>query len=122
MRCAYATVDLDGQVGVGVGVALEVLNSFVWLYTWPAVSTLNMVAGSGIPFVRKHMISVLASDTRRPNPAHTTMTIPIIFLSLSGDCETIPVLLAYSMPQGDVARAGSLVAASPAPPRPRFPP
>ena len=27
-------------------------NPFVWLYTWPAVSTLNMVVASGIPFVR----------------------------------------------------------------------
>ena len=81
---------------------------------------LNMVAGSGIPFVRKHIISVLASDTVRPNPAHTTMTIPILFLSVSGDCETIPVLSAYIMPQGDVARVGSLAAASPAPPAPVF--
>ena len=47
-------------------------NSFVWFYTWAAASTLNMAADSGIPFARKHMFSVLASDTVRPNAAHTT--------------------------------------------------
>ena len=57
---------------------------------WPAASTLNMVVDSGIPFARKHMVSVLVSDTVRPNAAHTTTITPIIFLSCSGDCETIP--------------------------------
>ena len=61
---AYAPVDLDGQVGIVVDVPPEASNSFVWLYTWPAVSKLNMAVDSGIPFLRKHMISVLASDTR----------------------------------------------------------
>ena len=57
-------------------------NSFVWLYTWPAASTLNVAVISDIPFVRKHRIFVLASDTVRPNTAHTTTTItPSIFLS-----------------------------------------
>ena len=28
-------------------------NSFVWLYTWPAASTLNMAVDSDIPFARK---------------------------------------------------------------------
>ena len=46
-------------------------NSFVWLYTWQAASTLNVAVDSGIPFARKHMSSVLASDTVRPNAAHT---------------------------------------------------
>ena len=46
--------------------------------------------GLGSPFARKHMISVLASDTVRPNAAHTTTITPIIFLSCSGDCETTP--------------------------------
>ena len=46
---------------------LRYTNSFVWLYTWPTVSTLNVAVDSGIPFARKHMISVLASDTVRPN-------------------------------------------------------
>ena len=58
-------------------------NSFVWLYTWPAASTLNVVVDSGIPLVRKYMISVLVSDTAKPNVA-------IIFLGFSGDCETTP--------------------------------
>ena len=40
------------------------------------------------PSARKHMISVLASDTVRPNAAHTTTITPIIFLNCSGDCET----------------------------------
>ena len=45
--------------------------------------------GGGL--VRKHMVSVLASDTVRPNAAHTTTIIAsIIFLSCSGDCETTP--------------------------------
>ena len=60
-------------------------NSFVWLYTWPVASTLNMAVDSGIPFVCKHMISILASDTVRSNAAHTTTITPIIFLSCSGD-------------------------------------
>ena len=63
-------------------------NTFVWLYTWPAASTLNMAVDSGIPFVGKHIISVLASDTVRPNAAHTTTITPIIFLSCW--CETTP--------------------------------
>ena len=66
------------------------INSLVWLYTWPAASTLNVAVDSGISFARKHMISVLASDTVRPNAAHTTTITFIIFLSCSGDCETTP--------------------------------
>ena len=59
--------------------------SFVWLYTSPAASTLNMLVASGIRFVRKHMIFVLASDdTVRPNPAHTS------------DCQTTPASSALS--------------------------
>ena len=65
-------------------------NSFVWLYTWPAASTLNMAVDSGVPFAHKHMISVLASDTVRRNTAHTTTITPIIFLSCSGDCKMTP--------------------------------
>ena len=65
-------------------------NSFVWLYTWPAASTLNVAVDSGIPFVRKHMISVLAADTVRLNAVHTTTITPVIFLGCSGDCETTP--------------------------------
>ena len=51
-------------------------NSFVWLYTWPAASTLNMAVDSSIPFARKHITSVLAPDTLRPNAAHTTTITP----------------------------------------------
>ena len=65
-------------------------NSFVWLYTWPAASTLNVTVDSGILFARKHMISVLASDTVRPDAAHTTTITPMIFLSCLGDCQTTP--------------------------------
>ena len=65
-------------------------NSFVWFYTWPAASTLNVAVDPGIPFARKYMISVLASDTVRPNAANTTTISSIIFLSCSGDCETTP--------------------------------
>ena len=46
-------------------------NSFAWLYTWPAASTLNVAVDSGIPFARKHMISVLASDTVRGQTPRT---------------------------------------------------
>ena len=42
-------------------------------------------------FVRKHFVSVLASDTMRPNATHTTTTAPIIFLSCTDDCATTPV-------------------------------
>ena len=56
-------------------------NSFVWLYTRPAASTLNMAVDSGISFTRKHMISVLTSHDHDH---------PIIFLSCSGGCETTP--------------------------------
>ena len=69
-------------------------NSFDWLYTWPVASTLNVAVDSGIPFARKYMISVLASDTVRPNAAHTTTITPIISLSCSGDLETTPALSA----------------------------
>ena len=57
-RVAYAPVDLDGQVGVVVVVP-------------PAVN--EIVRLDIIPLVRKHMISVLASETVRPNAAHTDL-------------------------------------------------
>ena len=53
-----------------------------------------MAADSGNLFVRKHIISVLASDTARPTVTYTTMITLIIFLSCSGDCETPLALLA----------------------------
>ena len=66
------------------------MNSSVWLYIWSAASTLNMAVDSGTCFVRQQMISVLASDTVRPNAAQTNTGTPVIFLSFSGDCETTP--------------------------------
>ena len=87
---AYAPVDLDGKVGIVVDASPEVYNSFVWLYTWPAASTLNMSMDSGIPFARKHIISVLASNAVRPDATHTTTITPIIFPKYSGDLETTP--------------------------------
>ena len=73
----YAPVDRDGQVGIVVDIPPEVYKLVrVVLYTWPAVSTLNMAVDSDIPFARKHMISVLASNTARPNAAHSTPISP----------------------------------------------
>ena len=51
-----------------------------------------MAVDSGIPFARKHMISVLASDMARTNAAHMTTITPIIFLSCSGDCESCDII------------------------------
>ena len=87
---ACAPIDLDGQVGIVVNVPPRCTNLFIWLYTWPAASTLNMAVDSGIHFVHKHTISVLASDTVRLNAAHATTITPIISLGFSGDCETSP--------------------------------
>ena len=83
---AYAPGNLDGNVGIVVGVSPEVYK----LYTWPTTSTQNMAVDSGIPFVRKHIILVLASDTVRLNAVHTTTITPTIFLDCSSDCETTP--------------------------------
>ena len=91
-------------------------HSFVWLYTWPAASTLNVPVDAGIPFARKHIISVLAPDTMRPNAAHNTTIISTIFLSCSGDCVTTPASSALSMPQSGVARTDSPTVACPRPP------
>ena len=66
----------------------EVHNSFVWLYIWLAASTLNIAVNFGIPFVPKHMMSVLASDTMRPNTAHKTTITHIIVHSCFGDYES----------------------------------
>ena len=88
---AYAPIDLEGQVPTLWLTCLpRYTNSFVWLYTWLAASTLNVAVDSGIPLERKHMISVSVSDTMRPNAARTTTITPIIFLNCSGDCETTP--------------------------------
>ena len=39
----------------------------------------DMAIGSGIFFVRKHIISISAFYTVRPNAAHTITITPIIF-------------------------------------------
>ena len=85
---ACAPVDLDGQVGIMVDVTLEVYK-FVCLVVHLA-RCLYVEYGGGLrlPFARKHVISVLASNTVRPNAAHTTTITPIIFLSCSGGCKT----------------------------------
>ena len=49
------------------------------------VRYLYVAVDYGIPFERNHMISVLASDTVRPNAVHTTTIIPTTFLSCQGD-------------------------------------
>ena len=78
---AYAPVDLEGQVGIVVDVSPEVYKLVrLVVHSARAASTLNVAAvDSGIPFARKHTISVLASDAARPNAAHTTTITPIIF-------------------------------------------
>ena len=90
-------------------------NSFVWL----TVCTLNLAGDFGIPFVRKHMISVLASDTVRPNAAHTTTTSPPSSLAT----QVVARRFRHRQPKAksDVARAGSPVVPSPLPPTSVFP-
>ena len=70
-RVAHAPVDLDGQVSIVIDVPPEVYE-LVRLVVHLSGCPLNMAVNSGIPFVRKHMISVMASDTMRPNAVHTT--------------------------------------------------
>ena len=94
---------------------LTFANSFNWLYIWSAASTLNMTMASGIHFVRKHIISVLATNTVRPDALHMTTITPVIFLSCSGGCEAAPASSAY------VARDGSPAVATPRPPAPPLP-
>ena len=81
---AYTPVDLDRQIGIVVDVSPEVYK-LVRLVVHPAAaSTLNVAVNSGISFVHKDMITVLASDTVRPNAEHRTTITPIIFLSCWG--------------------------------------
>ena len=88
---AYALIDLDEQVGIlWFTFPPRYTYSFVWLYTRTSASMLNMAVDSGIPFVHKHMISVLASDTVRSNAGHTTTITRLISLNCSGACETTP--------------------------------
>ena len=86
---ACASVDLDGQGGVVVDVPREVYE-LVRLVVH-LTSRLYAKYGGGIPFMREHMILVVASDTIRPNAVYMAMiTPPIIFLGYSGECETTP--------------------------------
>ena len=47
---------------------LRYTNSFVWLYTWPAASTLNVVVDSDIPSTRKRMISYIYTQLVATDP------------------------------------------------------
>ena len=51
------------------------------LYTWPAAATVNGTCPP--PFVCRHIISVLASDTVSPNAVHAVMMTVNIFSNLS---------------------------------------
>ena len=104
---AYAPVDLDGHIGVVVDVppeVYEIVNLLVYL-----AGSLDAECGGGIryPPCAQTLISVLASETVRPNVTHTAMITTIIFLSCSGDFETTPASSAYIMPHIDVSGAGS---------------
>ena len=94
------------------------MTSFVWWYIWPAASTLDVVVTSGVPFVRKHIFSVMAPDTVRPNAAHTTTITPIIFLGYLSKGYATPASLSYIMPHSKVTRADSPSVAPPRPPAP----
>ena len=89
---AYAPVDLDGKVDVVVDIAREVYKLVRLVVHLASCLHAEYGRASGTPFVRKDMVSVLASDTVRPNAAHTTtITITsIIFLGYSGYCKTTP--------------------------------
>lgn len=69
---AYAPVDFYGQVGVMVHVPPS--------YTLPAALTLNVAGALVISLVREHIFALLASETVRPNAAHTLTITTIIFL------------------------------------------
>ena len=71
-------------------------NPTVRFYTWPAAATVNGTCHP--PFVCRHMISVLAPDTTRPNAAHAVTITVIIFSNLSGDRDIMPASSAYSIP------------------------
>ena len=60
----------------------------VCLYTWPAASVKK--ATLSVPFVIRHMVSVLVSETVNPNEALTATITVIIFARLLLDLETMP--------------------------------
>lgn len=97
----YALVNFDGQIGVVVDVApeeYEIMSSSVQL-----AGRLDSECGGGIGHAPrcKHIISVLASETVRPNAVALTVTIMnTIFLRCSDDWETIaasPAYMAHAM-------------------------
>ena len=67
------------------------------------------------------MISILASDTVRPNAAHTTTITPIIFMSCAVKFQATLASSSYNMPHSKVKRAGSPSVAPPRPPSPYYP-
>ena len=81
---AYAPVDLDGQVGIVVGVSTEVYKLVRLVVSLARCLYAECGGGLRIPFARIHMMSVLASDRVGPNAAHTTTITPIIFFRLLG--------------------------------------
>ena len=89
-RVAYAPIDLDGQVRVVVDVPPEVYEIVRLLVYLPGSLDAESESGIQHPLVRKHMISVLASETVRPNAAHTVTITSIIFVICSGNFETTP--------------------------------
>ena len=67
------------------------------MYTWPAASVTNVTLS--IPFVIRHMVSVLASETVSPNEAHIATISAIILARLFLDLETIPHRLHTAFPR-----------------------
>ena len=87
---AYTPIDLDGQVGIVVDIPQSIQTRSFGCIHLDHFLFAECGGGLRIPFVRKHMISVLASDTVRPNAPHKPTITPIIFLGCSRDCETTP--------------------------------
>lgn len=68
------------------------------LDTWPVAWTLNSIIGGSFPC--RHMGSVLASDTVRPNAVHIFTIASIIFSILPGDYDRMPASSEHSLSQG----------------------
>ena len=88
----YAPIDLDGQVSIMVDVPTEVHK-----LVRPAVHLARCLyakCGGGVRHPLRACVStwvsVLVSDTVRPDVVHTITITPIIFLSCSRDRETTP--------------------------------
>lgn len=68
---AYALVDFDGKVGVVVddpSEAYEITDMCAHLAGYPSA---EHVDGIGQPLVRRHIMSVLDTETLEPTAAHT---------------------------------------------------